>query len=148
MGSNAVKIKDVGRREIWMKESFVGVPTLKYYLVWILIIGGGSGLFTCGIAYSNLVKESDIAVTSLLIISGILLVMVGGMMNTVLSYGMKMEPAYTIYISGESNTKTIRKIDTETDATNVCHAARELEEKALVLSKTEHEMEQIALKCK
>jgi len=132
-----------------MGETYIGVPTLEYYLVWIIIFVGGAGLITCGCVYSYMYKESDVRITVAGVILGIILMMFGGLLNKILMIGMKWEPAYKIYIQGdESSTKTIRRIDPETDATNVCRAAKEFEAKAMALSNTESEMERIAATCK
>lgn len=145
MGANPIKIKDVGRREIWMDESKVGVHTLKSYLTWIIILG----VFPISIFANFITPPLFSDITLFIMIVGLILITVGSMVNSVFQYGMKWEPAYEIYVRGDrSATKTIRRVDPDTDAANVCRAAKELEATALALSKTEYEMEQIALKCK
>lgn len=105
MGTNPIKIKNVGRREIWMNESEVGVPALKYYLVWGLI-GGVS--FLCWIMWAYLYWVGEIPQTidtpppyNALIVLGVMVGIMGGLLQQLLNVGMRWELAYNIYIKGE-----------------------------------------------
>jgi hypothetical protein len=144
MGTNPIKIKDVGRREIWMDECFLGVPTFKYYITWILLCG-----IPLGIAiWVNIFAVTPTDKSIFIVFTTGCMFMIFAVMNTVIQYGKKWEPGYNVFIKGEKEINTIRRADPETDARNVCRAAQELERTALELTKAEREMEQIALKCK
>lgn len=126
MGEN-VKLKDINKDEIWLKEITKITNTKIWYLVhgcvFSFLIIGGILLYT----QSTIRKPSSILIIIgwSCIISAIIL----GILQSLRNFGRKKQKAYKVYLKWGKLSKVIIKTTDEADQEAVANAVSELETK-------------------
>ena len=138
----SVIVKSVEGEDICLKETEVSYYTSTYYLVWIIILL----LAISPIYFIPLANDTKNEHYGLIGGISILAFMFLGMLHLICRFGMKWEPAYKIYLSGEEI--IIEKITKEADQIAICNAVQRLELIAKTIAKNKRELKQIAEKCK
>jgi len=132
----SVIVKSVEGEDICLKETEVSYYTSTYYLVWIIILLLAiSSIYFIPLA--NDIKNGGISILAFMFL---------GIFHLICRFGMKWEPAYKIYLSGEEI--IIEKITKEADQIAICNAVQRLELIAKTIAKNKRELKQIAERCK
>jgi len=139
-----ILVKSVEGEEICLKETEVIYCTNIYWLIWIIIVVLAI-LTIYFIPLANSIKNSNYD-----LIGGIsfLAFMILGMFHLVVRFGMRWKPAYKIYLDGTNEELLIEKTTKEVDQIAICNAVQRLELVAKTIVKNEHELKQIAERCK